>query len=78
MKKQMSCNDFLDILNNDGFFSDLHSNMFWSKEVNVVRLFEHMKHEATKRGIILIDESDWDYDTELYKNYKDDEDKSLS
>lgn len=77
MKKQ-TCSDFLDILNNDSFFSDIHSEMHWGQSYSSERLFEIMKKEAKKRNVELSDVNEWDYDKELHENYKSDRDKGLS
>lgn len=77
MKKQ-TCSDFLDMLNNEYFFSDIHSEMHWGQSYNSERLFQLFKVEAARRNVELSDVNEWDYDKELHENYKADADKGLS
>lgn len=76
--KKYTCNDFMDILNNDGFFSQIHSEMFFNKSFNANKVFEKIKKEALKRNIELSDVNDWDFEKDIYENYNNDSDKGLS
>jgi hypothetical protein len=76
--KKMTCEEFLDILNNEYYFSDIHAEMYWNQSLNSLKLFELMKTQAKKRNVELSDAQDWDFDKQLTENYKSDSDKGLS
>lgn len=73
----ITCNDFNDVLWNEGFFTEIHSEMYHSNSFNSEKLFHIFKNEAEKRNYVLSDVDDFDYDKTFWNNYKSDDDKSL-
>lgn len=74
----MTCEEFAESLVNDGFFSEMNGESYWSQSFNSDRYFEAMKEEAAKKNITLSDVEEWDYDKFMYEVYKSDPDKGLS
>lgn len=70
--------DFIDKLFDEGFFTPIHSDMYWNQSFNADKVWEKVCLEAKKRSIQLVDEESFDYDYLLTKNFRDDPDKSLS
>ena len=76
--KKMTCIEFDEILWNDGFYSEIHSEMHWGGSYSSEKIFIIFKSEAVKRNVELTDLEEFDYDKTFYNNYKSDSDKGLS
>lgn len=77
-KEPMSEHDFAEILMDEGWFSDVFSDMFWSREYSTDRCLTFLQAEASRRGHALLVDEDWDVDEYFYNAYRCDSDKSLS
>jgi hypothetical protein len=73
----MKCEEFADELYNDYFFDTEIDEQYWSGGVNTTALFKSLCAEADKRGVVLTDVGEWDYDTYFYDVYRSTE-KGLS
>lgn len=74
----MNCDEYLEILWNDGSLGTVISEQYWGDGVDTEDLFEYMLRCASKDGVLLTDMNVWDYDKALYACYRDDLDKGLS
>lgn len=76
--KTMTCVEFDELLWGEGWYSDIHSEMFHSQSYSSEKVWKAFKSEAEKRKVTLSDEETWSYDKRFYDNYQADSDKGLS
>lgn len=74
----MTCEEYLELLWNEGSINLYISEQFYSGGVNTDHLFDYMLKCAARDGVILSDMNVWDYDKALYAAYQTDSDKGLS
>jgi hypothetical protein len=74
----MTCEQYLEMLCNEGQMSEYVSEQYHSGGVNTDNLFDYMLKCAALDGVLLSDMNVWDYDKALYAVYETDSDKSLS
>lgn len=74
----MMCSMFMEELYNEGYWSEVFSDMYWRDEFSTKTCLDIFLTEAKNRKITLMDQDNWDYDTEFYESYKADSDKGLS
>jgi len=76
--KKMTCLEFNDQLWNEGAYSEIHAELYWSDGYSSEKILKFFKEEAIRKNIELTDLEDFDYDKCFYDNYKSDDDKGLS
>lgn len=76
--KKITCEEFDTLLWNEGFYSDIHSEMSLNDSFNSDKILDLFKIEAKKRNYLLLDLKDFDYEKVFWNNYKNDDDKRIS
>jgi hypothetical protein len=75
--KTMSCEDFAELLDNNYFFDQLVDEQYWTDGFKADPFFTDLKDEAKKRGIVLSNVDDFDYE-KYFQNVYSSSEKGLS
>jgi hypothetical protein len=76
-KPRMTCQEYIEYLNNNYQFDALFDDMFWTDSFSTDRLWNYVLNYAMMDNVVLTDIVEYGYDNELYELYQNSE-KGLS